>query len=162
MAPPRYTLALALPTLALAAIRISMIGDSITAGVCSSGGGDYPSQLQALVGPAYVVSNYGNSGKTQLHAGLCGPPAGGDCAYIHTPTWPAALASTPDIVTIMLGTNDAKNFNWYPNVTGSTGNYTADTLAMISALAALPSKPAIWLMIPPPLCASLGCGGREV
>jgi hypothetical protein len=80
-----------------------MVGDSITAGVCADKTKGYPSILQGLLGPGYVVGNFGNSGKTMLKRGLCGPPAGGDCAYWDTPTWPAALTSQPDIVTIMLG-----------------------------------------------------------
>jgi hypothetical protein len=44
------------------------------------------------------VSNFGNSGKTMLKNGICGPPPAGDCAYWDTPSWPAAQASTPDIV----------------------------------------------------------------
>ncbi len=45
---------------------------------------------------------------SSLHAcRLCGPPPGGDCAYENTTTYPAALASTPDIVTIMLGESQA-------------------------------------------------------
>lgn len=86
-------------------IRISCVGDSITAGVCSSTTHGYPAVLQTLLGSNYLVTNYGNSGKTMLKQGLCGPPAGGDCAYWDTPTYPQALESTPDIVTIMLGTN---------------------------------------------------------
>jgi hypothetical protein len=107
-------------------IRISLIGDSITAGVCSTNGEDYSFFLQELLGPSYVVSvgwrptyippfpllqlntpfsplapqvsNFGNSGKTMLKNGICGPPPAGDCAYWDTPSWPAAQASTPDIV----------------------------------------------------------------
>jgi hypothetical protein len=37
-----------------------------------------------------------------LKYGLCGQ-TGGDCSYWNTSTYPAALASTPDIVTVMLG-----------------------------------------------------------
>jgi lysophospholipase L1-like esterase len=47
-----------------------------------------------------------------LKKGLCFS-SGGDCAYWDTPTWPAALESQPNVVTIMLGTNDAKSFNWF-------------------------------------------------
>lgn len=77
---------------------------SITAGVCATNSGGYPAILQGLLGSNFTVTNYGNSGRTMLKHGLCGPPASGDCSYWDTPTWPAALDSTPDIVTIMLGT----------------------------------------------------------
>lgn len=146
-------LALALPALAqrdFAAnpVRVSMIGDSITAGVCSTNGEDYPFFLQELLGPNYVVMNFGNSGKTMLKKGLCGPPPAGDCAYWDTPTWPAAQASTPDIVTILLGTNDAKTFNM---VNGDVTNYTADYLSMTTILHALPTNPKLFVGLPPPL-----------
>jgi len=131
-----------------AQIRITCIGDSITAGVCSSQTHGYPAILQGLLGSNYLVLNAGNSGKTMLKQGICGPPPSGDCSYWDTPSWPQAEASTPDLVTIMLGTNDAKNFTWF---NASTGNYTADYLDMISILQALPTKPMVFPMIPPPL-----------
>jgi hypothetical protein len=60
--------------------------------------------LNRLPLPFYKqVFNAGNSGKTMLTNGLCGPPPGGNCSYWATPTYQQALASTPDIVTIMLG-----------------------------------------------------------
>ena len=62
----------------------------------------YPALLQNYLGKRYNVSNYGNSGTTLLLNGMCGPPRSGlygDCAYMRTGTWPAALASEPDIVT---------------------------------------------------------------
>lgn len=75
-------------------------------GVCSSTPAHaYPALLQGLLGDGFVVGNYGNSGKTMLKRGVCGPPPEGDCAYWDTDTYPAAVASQPDIVTIMLGTN---------------------------------------------------------
>ncbi len=52
-----------------------------------------------------------------------------DCSYWDTDTYTAAVHSDPDIVTIMLGTNDAKNFNWFNE---STGNYSAAALDMLS------------------------------
>ena len=93
-------------------VRISCIGDSITLGgstdCASSDNVSYPAYLQQFLGSDFVVTNFGDSGKTMLTNGLCGPPAAGNCSYVSTATWPAALASNPDIVTIALGTNDAK------------------------------------------------------
>jgi len=121
-------------------IRVSCVGDSITAGVCGQNGG-YPTLLQGLLGSGYLVQNFGNSGKTMLKKGLCGPPPSGDCSYWDTPTYPAAMASNPDIVTIMLGTNDAKEFNWF---NASTGNYTQDYYDMIAGFQGLASNPKIY------------------
>jgi hypothetical protein len=64
---------------AAAPIRVSCVGDSITAGSCSSKTNGYPAVLQGVLGSNYVVGNYGNSGKTMLKDGLCGPPASGTC-----------------------------------------------------------------------------------
>lgn len=126
---------------------------SITAGVCSTKTGGYPQILQGLLGAGYNVTNFGNSGKTMLKRGLCGPPMVGDCAYWDTPTWPAALTSTPDIVTIMLGTNDAKQGNWFNvSVNGADlGEYARDYAAMVATFKSLVPQPKVYLMIPPPL-----------
>ena len=80
----------------------------ILLGACGS---EYPTKLQALLGPNYVVTNTGAGGQTQLKLGLCGPPASCCCSYWGTSQWAQTLQSQPDIVTIMLGTNDAKDFN---------------------------------------------------
>jgi lysophospholipase L1-like esterase len=54
-------------------------------------------------------------------------------------------------VTIMLGTNDAKAFNW-EGVQQDTGNYFAlDYVSMINELRQLKKTPRIFIMIPPPL-----------
>ena len=122
-------------------VRISMIGDSITAGVCADKTKGYPAILQGLLGDGYVVGNYGNSGKTMLKRGLCGPPAGGDCAYWDTDSWPDSLTSQPDIVTIMLGTNDAKFFNignaTINPVTAGVSEFQRDFTAMVATLKSL-------------------------
>ena len=41
------------------------------------------------------------------------PACGGDCAYWDQSTYKMAMTSSPDIVTIMLGTNDAKGKQVY-------------------------------------------------
>lgn len=140
----------ALVPVATTVTRISCVGDSITAGVCSDTTHGYPAVLQTLLGSNFSVSNFGDSGRTMLKNGLCGPPADGDCAYWDTETYPLALNSTPDIVTIMFGTNDAKNFNWF-GVQEKGDSFHSDYLDMISAFRSLPSKPKVFVMIPPPL-----------
>lgn len=64
------------------------------------------------------------------------------------------MASQPDIVTIMLGTNDAKGCNWDYSPDGVQGKgdlFKNDYAAMIAAFRALPSKPKIYVALPPPL-----------
>merc|ERR1712039_316547 len=46
---------------------------------------------------------------------------------------------------MMLGTNDAKTYNW------NQTEYVADYLEMINIFKNMPSNPEIHLMIPPPL-----------
>src|ERR1700733_958314 len=86
-------------------IRIACVGDSITEefGV-SSPFNAYPMQLQRMLGGGYLVGNFGNSGKTLLK--------NGNDPYWTTDSFKNALAFKPDIVTIMLGTNDTKPDNW--------------------------------------------------
>eukprot|EP01034_Spumella_vulgaris_P000966 gene966-1275_t len=53
----------------------------------------------------------------------------------------------------MLGTNDAKGFNW-EGVQQNTGDYySLDYVDMIQKLSKLKSHPKIYLMVPPPLYA---------
>jgi acyl-CoA thioesterase-1 len=130
-------------------VRVTCIGDSIT-----SGGGcgipSYVETLEALLGEDYSVTNAGCSGMTQLKTGQCN--GGGDCSYWKTNEWQLALNSKPDIVVIMLGTNDAKAFNW-EGVQQNTGDYFAlDYVDMINKVKATNTKePEIYAMIPPPL-----------
>ena len=144
-------------------IRVTCVGDSITFRGCASNESmTYPSQLQRLLGPGYVVENFGDSGKTMLKEGLCGnggepiPQCGGDCSYWHQDTFANALHSSPDIVTIMLGTNDAKYCNFYSterngSPKGVGVGYKEAYLDMITMFRDLPSRPKIYVAIPPPL-----------
>jgi acyl-CoA thioesterase-1 len=132
---------------ASATTRVTCIGDSIT-----SGGGcgveSYTGALQVLLGSDYAVTNAGCSAMTMLKKGECN--GGGYCSYWSTNEWQAALNSKPDIVTIMLGTNDAKTFNW-EGVQQSYGDYFAlDYVDMINKMKNL-GDPEIYVLIPPPL-----------
>ena len=86
---------------------VSCIGDSITSGV---GVGNpatesYPAKLQKLLGTNYTVLNYGVSGTTALIQG--------DMPYVATSAFTAShQAPLPNIVVIMLGSNDSKSQNW--------------------------------------------------
>jgi hypothetical protein len=137
----------------------------------------YPEQLGRLLGPGYNVTNWGNSGKTMLKGGLCldekWPPYATTanmsctrqqdcpgaccpgCSLWDQPSFADALASKPDIVTIMLGTNDAKFCNWFgpPNgVPAGVGTqFAADYAAMVRRFQALPSRPRVYVVSPPPL-----------
>jgi acyl-CoA thioesterase I len=129
-------------------IRITCIGDSITqGGACTPH--SYTDVLQTLVGTDHQVINAGISAKTMLKKGLCNDM--GDCSYWNTDSWPQALKSNPDVVTIMLGTNDAKSFNW-EGIQQNLGDYFAlDYVDMVRIIRQLKPAPKIYLVVPPPL-----------
>ncbi len=86
---------------------VACVGDSITAGVGADRAWDYPSQLGRMLGDAYTVRNFGVSGATLLRHG--------DRPYEKQGAFKAAIAFKPDIVILMLGTNDTKSGNWVPH-----------------------------------------------
>ena len=92
-----------------AAIKIGTIGDSITAGACSSGGNHtYPAQLQIMLDTeygagVYAVTNLGACGSTMQKA------PNGDSPYWQRPQYTTLTQNKWDILVILLGTNDAKD-----------------------------------------------------
>lgn len=149
-------------------IRVACVGDSITSyGCVSADNMTYVAQLSRMLGEDYEVTNFGDSGKTMLKTGICMHHDYEDClsafeanytapcSYWDTPTFRDALDSQPDVVTIMLGTNDAKECNWFstPNgmPVGAGIQYRSAYLDMVSRFRSLPSNPRVFLAIPPPL-----------
>ena len=153
-------------------INVITVGDSITV---TQGAQSYPAQLGTLLGSKYHVSNQGDSGHTMLTNGLCGAtPAGswrhpclpmppsnvslcsGNCSYVGSDQFLNTTdpASAPDIITIMLGTNDAKYCNWYSAINGvprgAGTQFAADYVQMVKVFKALPSKPKVYVVLPPP------------
>jgi len=158
-------------------VSISCVGDSITV---ADGNLSYPLQLGRLLGAGYNVTNQGVSGHTMLNSGLCAAsPAGswrrpclhtsdakqcsGNCSYWATPQYQATLDSEPDIITIMLGTNDAKWCNWHgpPNgqPAGAGTQFAADYVRMIKTFKALPSHPKVYVVLPPPAISQCSLTG---
>jgi hypothetical protein len=121
------------------AINIACVGDSITQGYLSTNGATYPHQLQGMLGSGYKVTNFGAGGRTMLKKG--------DNPYWRTGPLKQALASKPQIVVLMLGTNDAKYHNWGP----LHAEFPVDFKAMIEAFKNVSTSPRIYLMVPPPL-----------
>ncbi|HEY0715498.1 MAG TPA: GDSL-type esterase/lipase family protein, partial [Polyangia bacterium] len=115
---------------AAAQTKVACVGDSITAGAGASAGNAYPVVLGRLLGSAFRVSNFGNSGKTMMKM-PSNPPAE---SYWLQSTYPASKAFGPAVVVIMLGTNDSKTANWR----AGNNQYEADYRAMIGEYQALP------------------------
>jgi lysophospholipase L1-like esterase len=132
-------MALAQDRLAAQPIKIACIGDSITqgAGVDNSGVNAYPVVLGRLLGTNYQTSNFGVSGRTLLRKG--DSPIWKETAFRN------ATNSAPDIVTIKLGTNDSKPYNWR-----FKDQFATDLRDMIDLFAGLPSHPRILVCLPVP------------
>ena len=113
-------------------IRVACIGDSITE--LST----YPTDLQELLGATYYVREFGVAGTTVLFD-TYNP-------YINQHRFQAAKEFQPDIVVILLGTNDAREDTYQ-----SIANFTFDYKQIVTEMQALESKPRILLVKPPPL-----------
>lgn len=116
-------------------VRVACVGDSITEGVGTQNPkqDSYPAKLQEILGPGWNVQNFGVGGRTMLRKAD---------PFDHHP----ALSSSPDIVIIALGTNDAKAAIW----SGHKNEFVGDYVAMIKEFQALPSHPKIYACLPPP------------
>ncbi len=142
-----WGLASTLTGVASAQINVACVGDSITAGVGASSGNSYPTQLGKLLGSGYKVSNFGHSGATLM--------SNGNLPYINQTEYTNSSNSSPAIVVIMLGTNDAKDSNWANHST-----FTSDYDALIAHYRGLPTHPIVCVMTPPTMY-STGFGGSS-
>ncbi len=117
--------------------RVACVGDSITYGffVRDQLRNNYPSVLQRLLGEGYCVGNFGFSNRTAS--------TDGDYPYTREKLYKKSLDFRPDIVLIMLGSNDSKPNNW-------NGDSYARSLTELSrSYMALDSRPRVLLMTPP-------------
>jgi lysophospholipase L1-like esterase len=130
--------------------KVTCVGDSITYGLYVGLTGTYPYQLKFKLGDDYAVANYGVSGST---AGT-----GTNNPYTKTASYKNALASKPDIVIIMLGTNDSKLSNW----TAAHKARFKDTYKQLARdFLDLPSAPQVYIATPVKVFYSTTYGLRE-
>jgi len=155
-------------------LKIACVGDSVTAGAhASSAAHAYPQQLQTLLDTThgkgiYSVTNLGACGSTMLKKG--------DSPFWKRPQYKALTSGKWDIVTIMLGTNDAKDpsshgpNNWQhdcggPDHTSLEGcSFSADYKAMIDVIKTLGTTsagPKVYVMIPVPLMQNTAYGMNQ-
>jgi lysophospholipase L1-like esterase len=113
-------------------IRVACVGDSITQG---SG---YPHKLQILLGPNYTVGNFGVSGSTVSQNSTI--------PYMNQTAFKKAEDFDPDIVVIMLGTNDAN-----PEIAHSEENFESDYNQLVNSFEALNGDQMIWVVKSPPI-----------
>jgi acyl-CoA thioesterase-1 len=117
-------------------MKLACIGASDTEGEES-----YPSHLAALLGPAHEVRNFGIGGRTMLKKG--------DSPYWNEPFFAQSSAWLPELVSIMLGGNDSKPWNW-----AHASEFLGDYKAMIRHYQNLDSHPQVFA------CASLPAFGE--
>jgi acyl-CoA thioesterase-1 len=129
--------------------RVACVGDSITFGATLAAGESYPEVLGGLLGAGWTAGNFGVRGKTMIKA-----PSSGNDSYWTTPALASSQAFAPDVVVIMLGTNDAKPVNWR----AGANTYEADYRAMMALYAALPRPPRVLVALPPPVFPGPGSG----
>ena len=117
--------------------RIACVGDSITYGatIRDKSHDSYPAQLGTMLGRKYSVKNFGASGYTLQES--CDRP------YTSHKRYKKSLDFKPDVVLIMLGTNDTKPYNWI-----STEAFQDDYRQLILSYQELPSSPDVILMPP--------------
>ena len=123
------------------ALKVACVGDSITEGAnIRDSVNTYPAQLESMLrqfDPSWQARNFGVGGATLLHQG--------NLPYIEQAAYQQALSWNPDVVVIMLGTNDSKPINW-----DYSADFVADYCALIDSFAGLPSHPRIWICKPVP------------
>ncbi|MEN9814927.1 MAG: hypothetical protein RLZZ412_909, partial [Verrucomicrobiota bacterium] len=132
-----------------AVTKVACVGDSITQGAGTKGKGmAYPDQLQALLGDKYKVGNFGVSGRTLLKKG--------DFPYTKEKRYQDALQFAPNIVIIMLGTNDTKPQNWKHEA-----DFEADYKDLVKSFQKLSSKPKVFVCRPVPVPGTGNYGINE-
>ena len=117
--------------------KVAFIGNSITAGSGLSNPTlyAYPAQLGNMLTSDWQIGNFGVSGRTMLKKG--------DFPIWAEQKFADALKFNPNIVVIMLGTNDSKYYNW-----AYKADYYKDYVSMIDTFAHLASKPKIYICYP--------------
>ena len=94
----------------------------------------YPAQLQEMLRTKWQVKNFGVGGRTLLRK---------QDPYNYN----AALKWLPDVVVIMLGTNDSRQATWDKHGEDFVGDYKA----MVEAFKAISSQPKIFVCAPTPM-----------
>ena len=116
--------------------KVACIGDSITWGftLLNPWRQSYPAQLGRLLGDGYEVRNFGyNDASARFDA---------DTPYVLKGVYRKSLEWNPDIVLVMLGSNDTKKRNWDPDV------FRRDYRKLVESYQSLPSNPRVVLIAP--------------
>ena len=117
-------------------IRVAAVGDSITYGfdIADRFNDSYPAQLQRMLGSRYTVFNAGLNGVGWMSTTLPN--------YWDSAEFRAISMFEPDIILLMLGSNDSKERFW------GLSDLTESMMEMIEHFRNLPSRPFIYIMTP--------------
>lgn len=113
-------------------IRVACVGDSITEW------SNYPEELQKMLGDGYKVENFGVAGSAVTK--------GSDFPYTNQSAYEAIKEFGPQVVIIMLGTNDAKTVNH-----DQLSSFVSDYAEIVDYCESLPDDQQIYLVKPPPI-----------
>ena len=121
-------------------VRVVCVGDSITKN------GYWENNLQEALPQDYVVEGFGVNAATALRYGMKndGTPMG----FVDTEAYADSLRTVPDIVVIMLGTNDAKPINWEGDM-DNPHQFIIDTTELVRTYQQMDSAPTVFLALPP-------------
>jgi acyl-CoA thioesterase-1 len=112
-------------------VRVACVDDIITRDT------HYLEVLSSMLGADYTVGNFGVD-RTMVSLEF-------DKPYMRQPAFREAQTFNPDIVVIMLGTNDAYLSQQQRN------NFADDYKTLVAPFHVLPSNPEIYIVIPPPV-----------
>lgn len=120
-------------------IKVACVGDSITYGcmVANRNKNNYPAILNKLLGEDYCVANFGYTDRTAIKTA--------DKPFVREKLYQQSLDFRPDIVVILLGSNDSKEKNW------NKEKYINDYSEIIDSYLHLDSAPKVYMLIPPPV-----------
>lgn len=120
-------------------IKVACVGDSITFGctVKNWQKNNYPAVLGDLLGENYCVNNFGYTNRTVIKTA--------DYPYTKEKLYQKSLDFQPDIVILMLGSNDTKENNW------NKDKFVKDYCEIINSYLSLPSSPKVYLLAPLPM-----------
>lgn len=124
-------------------LYVAAVGDSITWGFAIEDRREnsWPARLEYLSSGKIESGNFGRSGATLTH--------GGDKPYVDDIAFERALDSSPDVVIIILGTNDVKGNN-----KSLLNEFMEDYLLLVQMFRELDSHPRIYICYPPPAFAN--------
>ena len=127
-------------------LKIACIGDSITqgTGVQDFARDSYPAYLQRLLGDKYLVGNFGKGGSYTLAADnkYNAKKDKPELSYKNTDQYKDSIKFEPDVVVIMLGTNDMSSMSCVE----AAAEFKKALAALAKEYETLPSVKKVYLM----------------